>query len=141
MYKDYIKNLEKDSPYYISYSTYVRLTTSYFKKIINVILEDSDKFKLISGLGTFQIIKKKIKPENQVKRFYSTDWHTTLECGKKVTHLNEHSDGYKYLFYWNKRNAMTKNISKYRFIPTRTVKRTLAKYIKNRLKDYFEYDL
>jgi len=140
MYKDYLVDVEKDTIYDVPYSTYVTIVTSYFKKVRDIILEESDKFKLIRGLGTFQIVKKKIKPLRQINRFYSTDWKTTIKHGKKVVYLNEHSDGYKYLFYWNRKGSKTKNTSKYRFVPTRTIKRTLAKYIKNRLKDYFEYD-
>ena len=141
MYKDYISKVEEGTPYYVSYATYVRITTAYFKKVAEVILEESDKFKLISGLGIFQIIKKRIKAINQTKRFHCIDWYNSVKYGKKVVHLNEHSGGFKYLFYWNRKGTTTKNALKYRFIPTRTIKRTLAKYIKDKVKDYFEYDL
>ena len=65
------------------------------------------------------------------------DWAASKKLGKRIYHLNDHTGGYKYRFYWTK--GIIKNITAYSFIPTRTNTRTLAGILKdkNRELDYF----
>jgi hypothetical protein len=137
MYKAYTKDIEEDSPYDIPYSVYVTITTSYIKKLIQRVFKG---FKVILPyrLGAIQIVKKKMYFKSQLTKGKGIDWAATNKYGKVIHHLNEHSGGYKYLFYWDRTNARLKYINSYRFIPTRTLKRTLAKLIKIDKQDYFE---
>jgi hypothetical protein len=140
MYKSYIKSLEggENSPYYIPYSTYIKINNTYTNYIVNRVLEQSLPFKLGHRLGSFQIVKKKVYAGSQIK-YESVDWEISRQLHKKVYHLNDHSGGFKYLFWWDRNNAAVVNIRAYKFIPVRTIKRKLAFNIKNKIRDYFEY--
>ena len=137
MYESYIKDVEVGSPYDVPYSTYVRITTSYIKKLVERLFEGF-KVTLPYRLGYIQIVKKKMYFKSQLTKGKGIDWEATNKYGKVIHHLNEHSGGYKYLYYWDRRGSKVKNINSYRFIPTRTLKRTLASLIKKDKKDYFE---
>jgi len=137
IYSKYIEDVEKNSPYDISYTTYIRITTAYIHKLLDR-LYDGFKILLPYRLGTLQIVKKKMYFKSQLAKGKGIDWSATNKYGKIIHHLNEHSGGYKYLFYWDRRGSKVKNINSYKFIPTRTLKRTLALLIKKYKKDYFE---
>lgn len=137
MYNDYIKNVEPGSPYDISYLDYVDIVISYNKSIINR-LYDGFKVSLPYNLGQLQIVKKKMYFKSQLNKRKGIDWAATNKYGKVIHHLNEHTDGYKYLYYWDRKISRVSNCKSYRFVPTRTLKRTLAKLIKTDNKDYFE---
>lgn len=137
MYKVYIKDIDEDSPYYVSYKVYKTVLSLYFKKVTDVLFEESLKFKMPNNLGLFQITKKPRNLKTCMTHNSQIDWENTIKYGKKIFHVNEHSDGYRYYFTWEKK-GMLKNITKYRFVPTRSNKRKLAYYIKNRIRDYFE---
>jgi hypothetical protein len=62
----------------------------------------------------------------------------TKKVGKIVYHLNEHSNFYKYRYYWNKHNMLNHNKTMYQLIMTRDNKRRLAQIIKNKERDYLE---
>jgi hypothetical protein len=139
MYDSYIKNIEVGSPYYVDYKTFINLTTGYFKGIVDYILNTSLPFKLPYRMGYFQIVKKKIYFKYQHKNFIgSIDWPASVKAGIQVFYTNDHTDGYKYLFMWSIEGSRIENITRYRFIPCRAVKRRLAYYIKNKIKDYLE---
>lgn len=137
MYLSYIKDKDESSPYYISYDLYVEICSKYINKIIEHIICKGKKFKLPYRLGELSIIKKKINLANE-KQYLPIDWANSLKYGKTITHLNEHSSGYKYMFYWNKKKALFKNKSCYRLVFTRANKRMLAKLIKSNKVDYYE---
>lgn len=137
MYKYYISKNKNLSPYFVSYEIYSKILKLYFKEIVNIVLEKGDSFKLPCNLGAFQIVKKKMDFSKRLLPGV-IDWKNSLEYHKLIHHINDHSDGYKYLFKWNKRWAKTINITKYRFIATRDNKRLLAYKIINRIRDYFE---
>lgn len=135
IYKDYYNSLDKDSTYNIPYSLYRKIIEEYFKEVLNVMFEKSLPVRLPCSLGTFQIVKKKVI--NNLNRQRFINWKDTVHYKKVIYYTNEHSDSYRYYFMWIK-DGRTKNISKYRFISTRTNKRKLAYYIKNKIRDYFE---
>lgn len=135
-YKAYKDKIEKGSPYDVSYNTFRDVLELYYKGIRDIIIDDGLPFKIPCNLGELQVVKKKINYNKMLPS--SIDWVNTLKYGKVIYHLNDHSDNYKYLFMWNRAGAKLKNISKYRFVPTRTNKRKLASYVKNKVRDYFE---
>jgi len=138
MYKDYTVKIEKGTLYDIDYNTYVSIVSMYNKIMIDNLYNGFVMY-LPYKLGSFQIVKKKMYFSTQINKKLGIDWVNTVKYGKVIHHLNEHSDGYKFLFHWDKkRNGGIKNINSYRFIPTRTIKRTLAKYVKEFKRDYFE---
>lgn len=135
-YEEYIKDKEVDTSYYITKEEYINIVEDYIKKITDEILDKASIFKMPYRLGTLQIVK--LKSSNNRNKKYSVDFVLTNKYGKTIYHLNEHSNGYKYMFRWCKINSIVKNKSRYRFIPTRTNKRKMASNIKNGIVDYFE---
>lgn len=137
-YQYYESNIEKDTVYDVGYTKYKAIVVDYFKYIINQVMEHSAEFKLPCRLGTLSIIKK--LPKYYDKRSLRIDYKATKECNKLVFLLNEHSNYFKYRFYWNKQDSMITNKTWYRFVATRDNKRRLAQIIKNKEHDYIEID-
>lgn len=137
MYKAYMEDVETGSPYDIPYSLFVEITTEYINETVER-LYDGFRVFLPYGLGELQIVKKKMYFKSQLDKKKGIDWAATNKFGKVIHHLNEHTGGFKYLFYWDRKKSRIKNAKCYRFVPTRNLKRTLAKLIKVDKKDYFE---
>jgi len=141
MYESYSKIIEAGSVYDVGKQRYYDILKDFITAVNHTLLEESNWFRFGRQLGTFQIVKKKTYAAAQKANCStSTDWAATIKYGKRVLHLNEHSGGYKYLFFWDKRTSCTSFITHYKFVPTRTIKRKLAFLIKTKQKDYFEYD-
>ena len=87
-------------------------------------------------MGTLRIVKH--KPKEYTGKSLRIDYGETKKLGKVVYHLNEHSNYFKYRAYYNKKNMLTRNKTKYQLILTRDNKRRLAYIIKNRIRDYVE---
>lgn len=141
-YMKHFKSAFMDSAdFVLPYSIYKKLLSDYFKKIINFVVEDCGVFKLPLGFGELRVQKKKMPVGSLLKyRKLRIDFAKFNKTGKKIYHLNEHRDGYRYSIRWDKRGSTAliyKNV--YKFIPTRTTNRRLAYILKNDFtKDYFE---
>jgi hypothetical protein len=147
MYKHYIESTEKKPEgIQVSYSDYCTVLNKFNKDISKAIMENAYEFILPSRVGIIRI--KKYKPKIKVKdngelitNNLAVDYKATNElwrnnpeakkAGKKVFHLNNHSDGYRYIWYYSNYRNNLPNKSLYRFIPTRTNKRELSKLIKD----------
>lgn len=136
MYEDYIADKVSYSPYYISKEEYRSIVSDFIKEMMNYVLYEAGTLKMPHRLGNIRVIK--IDQRHKRKRRLSVDFYLTNRYGKTIYHYNEHSDGYKYMFKWDKRNSILPHKSFYRFIPTRRNKRTLAYIIKNKIADFFE---
>ena len=66
------------------------------KKIIDRVIFDNFEF-VIPSLGTLSLKKKKIRKfiDGKFNKHLSVDWKSTLEHGKRIYHMNEHTDGYR----------------------------------------------
>lgn len=156
MYKHYNKSIEGKRDWYnVSYSDFSKVLNKFNKDISKLILEDAHEFILPKRLGIIRI--KKYKPKlklddagNLKTKYLPVDWKATNDLWainkkakdekKRVYYLNNHSDGYRYLWYYTTYRSALPNKSLYRFIPTRTNKRELANLIKdsNFKGDYYE---
>ena len=136
MYKHYLKQIEKESPYDIPYHTYVEICSEYYKTIMNYILHESGRINLPFKMGEMRIRKRKINIDKY--RDLTPDWENTLKYKKLIKHINPHTSGYKYKFYWNKKGLNITNLYLYAFVASRDNKRMLAKLIKSNHNDYFE---
>lgn len=136
IYQFYIKDIDRDSKYYIDYRTFRTICEEFNKELSNEILEGYF-FKMPYRLGILRIKKRKIDFNNLKPNFGEFN-----KSEIKNKHLNEHSNNYYVKYHWNKRFAtLIKNRSLYSFIPTRANKRTLAKLIKSdhlQINKYFE---
>ena len=112
-----------------------KICDEFNKLVIDEILVNSEEVRLPYRLGTIRVKKSKMKYDDKNK--LKIDWAASRKLGKRIYHLNDHTGGYKYRFYWTK--GIVKNITAYSFIPTRTNTRTLASILKDkdRQLDYF----
>lgn len=133
-YQRYISTIELGTSYDVDYWTYCNIIYDYFKFIRDQILYESKEFILPCRLGSIQIVKH--KPKNYSGKSLRYDWKSMREEGKPMYYLNQHSDFYKYRYYWRKQDCLFTNKGKYMFIASRDNKRTLAKIIFNKEQDY-----
>ena len=133
VYKFYKKNTIKELQ--SDYKVFRDVCDSYNKELINKVLDKSAEVKFLVRLGFFRV--KKTKMNFSDKNTLRIDWKRSKEFKKRIYHMNEHTGGYKYRFYWKK--GAVKNITAYAFIPTRTNARRLASILKDedRELDYF----
>lgn len=156
MYNKYNKDVKEEHEMYnVSYSEYSKVLNKFNKAITDAIMKDAYEFILPKRIGTIRI--KKYKPKlrideegNLKTKYLPVNWKATNELWetnpkakeekKRVYFLNNHSDGYRYIWYYSTYRSALNNKSLYRFIPTRTNKRDLAKLIKddNFKGDYYE---
>ena len=132
MYKEYIKQYDK-----IDYNIYKYIVNCFYDLFLNALFEDSKLIKLPYGLGSVCIVK--YKPKTLTQKSLSVDYKASVEYGKKIYHLNEHSDGYKFRLYWSKLPQTFPDRYKYQLSLVRTNKRKLAQYIFNK-HDYINID-
>jgi hypothetical protein len=133
MYDEYIKDVNEDSPYWMDRGTFVKVGDKFYKEAVQEVLNGKVLY-LPFGLGRIRIIKKKL---SNYKRVTYINWKESKLLGKRVYHLNEHSDGYNYFIKWDNKFGVNW-VRRYNFVPTRNFKRTLARIIKNKESDYFE---
>jgi hypothetical protein len=98
--------------------------------ILKHVLDGSDGFKMPFGLGYIQV--GKYKPKTYTDRSLSVDYKASKEFNKRIYHLNEHSDGYKFRLHWSKVPQTFPDRYKYQLCLVRANKRRLAKLIFNK---------
>ena len=135
-YESYKQYIEPNTPYDIDLQTYKNIINDYFQYIRDEVMYSCKEFKFPCRLGTLQIIKH--QPKDFTGKSLRWDWKATKELGKPIYLLNEHSNGWKYRFFWSKKDSLLTNKTKYQFIASRDNKRDLCKIIKNRIRDYIE---
>lgn len=134
IYNSYIKE-HKDVD--VPYSRFKNILDSFNSEIKKSILDNSEMFKMPFGLGHICIVK--YKPKTYTPKSLSQDYKSSKEIGKKIYHLNEHSNGYKYRLYWSKVPRTFPDRYKYKLMLLRDNKRYLAQLIFNKT-DYINAD-
>lgn len=135
-YKSYIDYVGDNLLYQVEYRVFRDIINDYFKYLRDELIENGKEIKLPCRLGTLSIVKH--KPKEYSGRSLRIDYAESKKYNKVIYHLNDHTGGYKYRFYWNKHNMLTKNKTMYQLIMTRDNKRHLAQILKNRVRDYVE---
>lgn len=135
-YKSYVEYVEDNPLYQVDYKTFRGIINDYFRYLRDELIENGKEIKLPCRLGTLSIVKH--KPKEYSGRSLRIDYAESKKYNKVIYHLNDHTGGYKYRFYWNKHNMLTKNKTMYQLIMTRDNKRYLAQILKNRVRDYVE---
>jgi len=146
MYEEYISDKTPGNPYYVSFKEYYNICADYYKWIVSQIIDKSKVITLPFRLGNLYVGKKKpaiLKGSQNIQRkipLHSTsiDWKESKKLGKWVHHINDHTGGYKYRFFWSKIDCRVVNKEFYRLVFTRSNKRYLAKVIKSGERDYLE---
>ena len=124
-------------PIEVDYGLYKRILDTMCSVILEHILNGSEGFKMPYGLGLIQI--GKYKPKTLTAQSLSVDYKASNEYGKRIYHLNEHSNGYKYRLYWSKIPRTFPDRYKYTLGLIRQNKRKLAQLIFNK-QDYINID-
>lgn len=135
MYKDYIKDKDKGSPYYVSSKEYLQITGMFYKELSRQIIQESATVVLPYKMGRVAVSKN--RPKVFCAATLSIDWEESRKYHKQIRHINDHTQGYKYRFMWYKHNCANMCKDLYRLVFSRTNKRTLAKEIKSG-RDYFQ---
>ena len=124
-------------PIEVNYGLYKRVLDEMCNVILEHVLDRSEGFKMPYGLGFIQV--GKYRPKTLSPQSLSVDYKTSKEYDKKIYHLNEHSDGYKYRLYWSKIPRTFAERYKYQLGFVRQNKRKLAQLIFNK-HDYLNID-
>ena len=127
----------KTMPVDVHYSLYKRVLDQMCVVILEHVLNASEGFKMPYGLGFIQVVK--YRPKNFNSDSLSVDYKASKEYDKKIYHLNEHSDGYKFRLYWSKIPRTFPDRYKYQLCLVRQNKRKLAQLIFNK-NDYINID-
>lgn len=135
-YTGYVKSIGDNPKLYVDYNMFRKILNMYFLYLRDQVLYQSKTIKLPFRLGYLSVIKR--KPKTYDSKSLRLDFAATNKYGKVIYHLNEHSDGFKYRFYWSKLNVIVPNHRKYQLIATRANKRELARIIKSKERDYIE---
>lgn len=129
------RDMYRKMPVEVDYSLYKRVLDCMCSTILEHVLEHSGGFKMPYGLGFIQI--GKYKPKTYTDKSLSVDYKASKEFDKRIYHLNEHSDGYKYRLYWSKIPSTFPDRYKYQLSLLRRNKRYLAQLIFNK-QDYID---
>lgn len=135
IYQKHLAEVEEDSPYNIPYNTIVSIYKDFYEEVMQHIFEGG-LYHLPHGMGELSVLG--VRPKKFKKNVMSVDWASTLKAGKKIYHLNDHSNYIKYRFHWSKTRSRMANKSNYRLVMTRDHKRNLAKIIKSGDYQFFE---
>lgn len=133
-YKEYSSEYPNSK---LDISVYKKVCVTFFKEVLNHLI-DGYEIRL-PLLGVMKVIKKKrdfnkLQPDwKRTKELWSED-PEAKKNKKLVYHLNEHTKGYYYRFYWKK--GKVKNISVYSFLPVRSAQKALSVAIVEHKKDY-----
>lgn len=132
MYKQYIKDGNE-----VSYLRFKAILERFNNIVLEKLLNASEGFKMPYGLGYIQIVK--YKPKTMSPKSLSVDYKSSAEYGKRIYHLNEHSDGYKFRLYWSRLPQTFPDRYRYQLSLVRANKRRLAQLIFNK-HDYINID-
>ena len=111
-------------PIEVDYELYKRILDEMCRIILDAVLNSSDGFKMPYGLGFMQV--GKYRPKALSGESLSVDYKASREYDKRIYHLNEHSNGYKYRLYWSKIPRTFPDRYKYQLCFVRQNKRRLA---------------
>jgi nucleoid DNA-binding protein len=138
-YEDFCK---KNPSIKISFSKWKEIIYTYNRMCIKYVLETGQSVKLPHGFGRLSINKKKPKTtkkwNGKVYINLPIDWKRTREEGKKVYHLNTHTNGYKCVWIWFGQEARFTNSDVWNFRPSREASRSITKYLNKADKNYID---
>ena len=129
------RDMYQEIPLEVPYLLYKRILDEMCNVILENVLERSEGFKMPYGLGFIQI--GKYQPKSLDAKSLSVDYKSSKEYNKRIYHLNEHSDGYKYRLYWSKIPRTFPDRYRYQLGFVRKNKRKLAQLIFNK-QDYLD---
>lgn len=124
----------------ISKQKWAAVVRGFNESIIDYILETGEKVRLPWGVGALSV--SKFKPRRtkifEGKEYINlaVDWAATKRLGKRTYHLNAHTDGNRFKWYWFRKDCMI-DFSPVRFFkPCKSASHKLAAYLKGNPEKY-----
>lgn len=130
----------------VDLKTYLKLSAEYNKFLIGKVL-NAKKITLPSRFGTLQITgrKEKIRFDEDGKvvglapNWQETKklWNKDPQAGKerkKIYHINSHTGGFRYTYFWSKARVLVENKTLYSLRMTRENKRAVNEHIEKGIK-------
>lgn len=146
----YTRFLQENPNIEITYKQYDECIREINNQYVLYCLETGNPIKLPYGLGVLAINKKKGKriftdKDDKKHICLPINWEETNKIGKKVYHLNEHTDGYHCTWYWIKSLSRLKMVAIWSFKIAKLNSQLLKDYCFNSEKKYYlryhEYNL
>lgn len=135
--KDIYKYYKEEHPndeFAVDEKTYRKIILWFNKRAMQMILEDAREFILPYRLGVIRVRKRR---QDIVNNKPHIDFGLSRKLNKTVYHLNDHTDGYYYRFFWSKIGCNAKNYTAYFFKAGRTNERKISELIKAKKIDYY----
>lgn len=159
IYNYYIEN--SDNP--LDEATFKHLWKKLAKIIVRLIIYRNLDFAIPARMGTlsvrktktpFKVLENGTVDKSQLCINYKASWTkwlkeypdltkeeiSKLSDKKYIYHLNEHTDGYKVRWRWDKFTCTVKNQNIYSLTMTRDNKKELSKAFSEFKTDYYEYN-
>jgi hypothetical protein len=126
----YNRFCEKYPDIEINYKEWKSVLKAYNTAYRDHLIKTGDKVKMPWGIGPFAVSKKKARKfvmcRDGVERIrLPIDWAKTRATGKRVYHLNLHSNGYVYKWYWFVQESRIPQAGVWVFRPSRDVSRAI----------------
>lgn len=114
----------------IGYTEWKAILKAYNQSYRDHLVRTGDKIKLPWGLGPFAISKKKMRrmvmcKDGVERMMLPIDWAKSKALGKRVYHLNLHTNGYVYHWYWFMQESKLPQASIWVFKPARDTSRAI----------------
>lgn len=120
----------------ISKEVYIKVMKDFFTLLTDKVIVQRKRVKLPYYLDTHRIKKNKLKVGSTPR----IDFNKTKLYGKTIYHLNTHSSGFYFRWYWDKSHIKIKNKNFYTFELTKKNTLALAKEIFRCNKDPYTKD-
>lgn len=155
--RDIYRYYREDGGEVSDYSKFVDILSEFNEELIKSIINESYEFIMPRRLGSIRIRKKKVKIQFNEdgtidKNRFTPDWVKTkkfwsekykglsdeeiakIPDKKIIYNLNDHTDGYRFGWYWDKVTSNIRNQSAYRLEITRNWNNYFAKQLKTNPK-------
>lgn len=155
--KDIYRYYREEGGKITNYKLFVNLISEFNEELIKLIVNDGYEFIMPARLGSIRIRKKKVKiefnPDGTIdKNRLSPDWVKSKKFWAEkykglsdeeiakipdkriIYNLNEHTDGYRFGWYWDKITSNILNQTAYRLEITRDWNNYFAQQLKTNSK-------
>jgi hypothetical protein len=137
--------IEENPDIKITYLQYINIIYSFNYGFRDYILETGMKGKLPWGIGDFAVSKRKPPitkktPEGIEFINLPVDWAKTRKAGKRVYHLNNHTEGFKFSIKWFLSSTRFYDSAIWSFKPSRITSRLIKHYVVDLDKQHSYYE-
>jgi len=133
-YKKFKTKYAENSLLLVREPLFGKIISDMFKLIAHDLVYKGTQFQIPCMMGIIGLKKRKMDFNFLLnEKHLQIDYHATKLHKKVIYHTNDHSDGYRYKWYWKRKQK-----NAYRFVPCRTMKREAVKVIKQKINDFPE---